>query len=203
VYTHDSIGLGEDGPTHQPIEHLASLRYIPGNDVWRPCDAVESAVCWKKAIERYNGPSCLIFSRQNLPHQPRNAQQVADIERGGYVLRDSVGAPEIILIATGSEVGLAMQAAEQLGDKVRVVSMPSTDVFDRQDAQYRESVLPKACRKRVAIEAGVTGFWRQYVGLDGAVIGIDSYGASAPIEKLLPHFGFTVENVVAVAQSLT
>ncbi|HKN79692.1 MAG TPA: transketolase C-terminal domain-containing protein, partial [Lysobacter sp.] len=202
VYTHDSIGLGEDGPTHQPIEHLASLRYIPGNDVWRPCDAVESAVCWKKAIERYNGPSCLVFSRQNLPHQPRTAQQVADIERGGYVLRDSVGVPEIILIATGSEVGLAMQAAEQLGDKARVVSMPSTDVFERQDAQYRESVLPRACRKRIAIEAGVTGFWRQYVGLDGAVVGIDSYGASAPIEQLLPHFGFTVEKVVEAAQSL-
>ncbi|HKN78024.1 MAG TPA: transketolase C-terminal domain-containing protein, partial [Lysobacter sp.] len=202
VYTHDSIGLGEDGPTHQPIEHLASLRYIPGNDVWRPCDAVESAVCWKKAIERYNGPSCLVFSRQNLPHQPRTAQQVADIERGGYVLRDSVGAPEIILIATGSEVGLAMQAAEQLGDKARVVSMPSTDVFERQDAQYRESVLPKACRKRIAIEAGVTGFWRQYVGLDGAVVGIDSYGASAPIEQLLPYFGFTVEKVLEAAQSL-
>ncbi|GAB3381392.1 transketolase [Lysobacter fragariae] len=202
VYTHDSIGLGEDGPTHQPIEHLASLRYIPGNDVWRPCDAVESAVCWKKAIERHDGPSCLIFSRQNLPHQTRSAQQVADIERGGYVLKDSVGAPEIILIATGSEVGLAMQAAAQLGDKVRVVSMPSTDVFDRQDAQYRESVLPKACRKRIAIEAGVTGFWRAYVGLDGAVIGIDSYGASAPIEQLLPHFGFTVDKVVEAARSI-
>src|SRR5688500_14132208 len=202
VYTHDSIGLGEDGPTHQPVEHLASLRYIPGNDVWRPCDAVESAVCWKKAIERYNGPSCLGFSRQNLPHQPRTAQQVADIERGGYVLKDSVGQPEIILMATGSEVGLAMQAAAQLGDKVRVVSMPSTDVFDRQDDQYRESVLPKACRRRVAIEAGVTDFWRKYVGLDGAVIGIDRFGASAPIEQLLPHFGFTVENVVASAKAL-
>jgi transketolase len=202
VMTHDSIGLGEDGPTHQPVEHLASLRYIPGNDVWRPCDAVESAVCWKKAIERHNGPSCLVFSRQNLPHQPRDAQQVANIERGGYVLKDSAGAPESILIATGSEVGLARQAAEQLGDKVRVVSMPSTDVFERQDAQYRESVLPRACRKRVAIEAGVTGFWRQYVGLDGAVVGIDSYGASAPIEQLLPHFGFTVEKVVAAARSL-
>ncbi|QSX78631.1 transketolase [Agrilutibacter solisilvae] len=202
VYTHDSIGLGEDGPTHQPIEHLASLRYIPGNDVWRPCDAVESAVCWKKAIERYNGPSCLIFSRQNLPHQARDAQQVADIERGGYVLKDAVGAPEVILIATGSEVGLAMQAAEQLGEKVRVVSMPSTDVFDRQDADYRESVLPRGVRRRVAIEAGVTGFWHKYVGLDGAVIGIDSYGASAPAEKLFPHFGFTVEKVVEAARGL-
>ncbi len=202
VYTHDSIGLGEDGPTHQPIEHLASLRYIPHNDVWRPCDAVESAVSWRRAIERRDGPSCLVFSRQNLAHQPRNEAQVADIARGGYVLQDSAGAPGLILIATGSEVGIAMQAAAQLGDNVRVVSMPSTDVFDRQDAAYRESVLPDACRKRVAIEAGVTDFWRKYVGLDGAVVGIDTFGASAPIEALLPHFGFTVEHVVAVAQSL-
>ena len=202
VYTHDSIGLGEDGPTHQPIEHLASLRYIPENDVWRPCDAVESAVSWKAAIDRADGPSCLIFSRQNLPHQPRNDAQVAAIARGGYVLKDSAGTPDIILIATGSEVGLAMQAAEQLGDKVRVVSMPSTDVFDRQDAAYREAVLPKACRKRVAIEAGVSDFWRKYVGLDGAVIGIDTFGASAPADKLFPHFGFSVEAVVAAANAL-
>ena len=202
VYTHDSIGLGEDGPTHQPIEHMASLRYIPHNDVWRPCDAVESAACWKAAILRNDGPSCLIFSRQNLAHQQRSAQQVADIERGGYVLKDSVGAPEVILIATGSEVGLAMDAAKQLGDKVRVVSMPSTTVFDRQDPSYRESVLPKACRKRVAIEAGVTDFWRKYVGLDGAVIGIDEFGASAPAEQLFPYFGFTVEKVVEAARSL-
>ena len=202
VYTHDSIGLGEDGPTHQPIEHLASLRYIPNNDVWRPCDAVESAVSWKAAIQRVDGPSCLVFSRQNLAHQPRSAQQVADIARGGYVLKDSVGAPEIILIATGSEVGLATQAAEQLGDKVRVVSMPSTDVFDRQDAAYREAVLPRACRKRVAIEAGVSDFWRKYVGLDGAVIGIDEFGASAPAEKLFEKYGFTVEKVVEAAKAL-
>ena len=202
VYTHDSIGLGEDGPTHQPIEHLASLRYIPDNDVWRPCDAVESAVAWRAAIERADGPSCLVFSRQNLPHQPRSDAQLAAIARGGYVLKDSVGAPEVILVATGSEVGLAMQAAAQLGDGVRVVSMPSTDVFDRQDAAYREAVLPKACRKRVAIEAGVSDFWRKYVGLDGAVVGIDSFGASAPIEALLPHFGFTVDRVVAAAQAL-
>ena len=202
VWTHDSIGLGEDGPTHQPIEHLASLRYIPDNDVWRPCDAVESAVSWKAAIERADGPSCLVFSRQNLPHQPRDAAQVAAIARGGYVLKDSAGTPELILIATGSEVDLAMRAAAQLGDKVRVVSMPSTDVFDRQDAAYRESVLPKAVRKRVAIEAGVTDFWRKYVGLDGAVVGIDSFGASAPIEALMPHFGFTVDKVVAAAKSL-
>ena len=202
VYTHDSIGLGEDGPTHQPIEHIASLRYIPHNDVWRPCDAVESAVSWKAAIERADGPSCLVFSRQNLPHQSRSAAQIAEIARGGYVLKDSVGVPELILIATGSEVGLAMQAAEQLGDGVRVVSMPSTDVFDRQDAAYRESVLPKAVRKRIAIEAGVSDFWRKYVGLDGAVIGIDTFGASAPIEALMPHFGFTVDKVVAAAKSL-
>ena len=202
VYTHDSIGLGEDGPTHQPIEHLSSLRYIPANDVWRPCDAVESAVAWRAAIERRDGPSCLVFSRQNLPHQARDAQQVADIARGGYILRDSVGAPTLILIATGSEVGLAMQAAERLGDGVRVVSMPSTTVFDRQDAAYRASVLPLACRRRVAVEAGVRDFWRKYVGLDGAVIGIDTYGASAPAEQLYAHFGITVDAIVEAARSL-
>jgi transketolase len=202
VYTHDSIGLGEDGPTHQPVEHLASLRYIPHNDVWRPCDAVESAVAWRTAIERADGPSCLVFSRQNLPHQLRSDPQVADIRRGGYVLKDSVGVPEFILIATGSEVGLAMQAAAQLGDGARVVSMPSTDVFDRQDVAYRDAVLPKACRKRIAIEAGVRDFWRKYVGLDGAVIGIDTYGASAPAERLYPHFGITVDAAVAAARSL-
>jgi len=206
VYTHDSIGLGEDGPTHQPVEHLASLRYIPNNDVWRPCDAVESAVSWRAAIERKDGPSCLVFSRQNLQHQPRDAAQVADIARGGYVLADAEGgAPDVILVATGSEVGLATQAKATLeaeGIKVRVVSMPSADVFDRQPADYRESVLPNAVRKRVAIEAGVTGFWRQYVGLDGAVIGIDTFGASAPAEVLYPHFGITVEKVVEAAKSL-
>ena len=202
VYTHDSIGLGEDGPTHQPIEHLASLRAIPGNDVWRPCDAVESAVCWKAGIERADGPGCLVFSRQNLPHQARDVAQVADIARGGYVLKDCEGEPELILIATGSEVGLAMDAAAQLGDKVRVVSMPSTDVFDRQDAAYRESVLPNACRKRVAIEAGVSDFWRKYVGLDGAVVGIDRFGASAPADKLFPHFGFTLDKVVEAVRAL-
>jgi transketolase len=202
VYTHDSIGLGEDGPTHQPIEHLATLRYIPGNDVWRPCDAVESAVAWRAAIEQHDGPSCLVFTRQNLAHQARDEAQVAAIRRGGYILRDSKGAPQTILIATGSEVELAMKAADQLGDGVRVVSMPSTDVFDRQDAAYRESVLPNACRRRVAIEAGVTDFWRKYVGLDGAVIGIDRFGASAPAEALFPHFGFTVENVVKAAKAL-
>ena len=202
VYTHDSIGLGEDGPTHQPIEHLASLRYIPNNDVWRPCDAVESAVSWQAGIERKDGPSCLIFSRQNLPHQPRTSQQLSDIARGGYVLKDSNGTPEIILIATGSEVGLAMDAAAQLGDKVRVVSMPSTDVFDRQDEDYRESVLPKNVRKRLAIEAGTADFWAKYVGLDGATIGMTRYGASAPADQLFDAFGFTVDKVVEAANKL-
>lgn len=205
VYTHDSIGLGEDGPTHQPVEHLASLRYIPNNDVWRPCDAVESAVSWKAAITRQDGPSCLVFSRQNLPHQPRNAEQIAQIERGGYVLADADGTPDVILIATGSEVSLATEAKAQLdaaGLKTRVVSMPSTDVFLRQDAAYRESVLPNAVRKRVAVEAGVTGFWRQFVGLDGAVIGIDTFGASAPADQLYKHFGITTAHVVEAAKSL-
>ncbi|AZR23868.1 transketolase [Xanthomonas vasicola] len=206
VYTHDSIGLGEDGPTHQPVEHLASLRYIPNNDVWRPGDAVESAVGWKAAITRKDGPSCLIFSRQNLQHQPRSAEQIKLIERGGYVLADAEGGtPDVILIATGSEVGLAVEAKQTLdaaGLKTRVVSMPSTDVFDRQDAAYRESVLPNAVRKRVAVEAGVTGFWRKYVGLDGDVVGIDTFGASAPADRLYAYFKITAEHVVAAAKAL-
>ncbi|MDG2527074.1 transketolase [Stenotrophomonas sp. HITSZ_GD] len=206
VYTHDSIGLGEDGPTHQPVEHLAALRYIPNNDVWRPCDAVESAVSWKAAITRNDGPSCLVFSRQNLQHQPRSDEQVKQIERGGYVLADAEGGtPDVILIGTGSEVGLAVEAKQQLdaaGLKTRVVSMPSTDVFDRQSSEYRESVLPNAVRKRVAVEAGVTGFWRKYVGLDGDVVGIDTFGASAPAEVLYKHFAITVDHVVAAAKAL-
>ena len=205
VYTHDSIGLGEDGPTHQPVEHLASLRYIPNNDVWRPCDAVESAVAWKQAIVRQDGPSCLVFSRQNLPHQPRTDAQVSEIARGGYVLADADGTPDVILIATGSEVGLATQAKATLdaqGIKTRVVSMPSTDVFDRQDAAYREAVLPKAVRKRVAVEAATRDFWRTYVGLDGDVIGMTTFGASAPADALYKHFGITVEAVVEAAKSL-
>ncbi len=204
VFTHDSIGLGEDGPTHQPVEHVSSLRYIPNNDVWRPCDAAESAVSWKAAIVRKDGPSCLIFSRQNLAPQPRTAEQVQQIERGGYVLADAAGTPDVILIGTGSEVGLAVAAKAELdaaGIKTRVVSMPCTDVFDRQDAAYRESVLPNAVRKRVAVEAGVTGFWRQYVGLDGAVVGLDTFGASAPADKLYKHFGITTEAVVAAAKA--
>jgi len=206
VFTHDSIGLGEDGPTHQPVEHLASLRYIPNNDVWRPCDAVESAVAWKQAILRKEGPSVLVFSRQNLPHQPRSAEQVKLIERGGYILAEAEGGqPEVILLATGSEVALAVEAKAQLdaaGIRTRVVSMPSTDVFDRQDAAYRESVLPKAVRKRVAVEAGVTDFWRKYVGLDGAVIGLDRFGASAPAGELYKYFGITTEAVVEAARAL-
>jgi len=206
VYTHDSIGLGEDGPTHQPIEHLASLRYIPHNDVWRPCDAVESAVAWKAAIERKDGPSCLVFSRQSLAHQQRNDAQLALIGLGGYVLSEPAdGKFDLILIATGSEVDLAVQAKAALekdGIGVRVVSMPCTSQFDRQPSAYRDGVLPGSCRKRVAIEAGVTDFWRKYVGLDGLVIGIDRFGASAPAEALFKYFGFTVDAVVAAAKRL-
>jgi transketolase len=204
VYTHDSIGLGEDGPTHQPVEQTATLRMVPNMSLWRPCDAVESAVAWKKAVERADGPTCLIFSRQNLPHQARSAEQIEAIGRGGYVLRDCDGTPDAVLIATGSEVGLAMDAAEQLageGKKVRVVSMPSTDVFDAQDAAYRDSVLPKGVA-RVAIEAGVTDYWRKYVGLEGAVVGIDRFGESAPAGQLFKEFGFTVDNVVKTVKGV-
>lgn len=200
VYTHDSIGLGEDGPTHQPVEHLASLRYIPNNPVWRPCDAVESAVSWKAAIERVDGPSCLVFSRQTLVHQSRTDEQVQQIARGGYVLSDPDSTKfDVILIATGSEVEVAMQAMRILADKgvaARVVSMPCTQVFDAQPIEYREGVLPDWCRKRIAIEAGITDFWRKYVGLDGEVVGLDRFGASAPAEKLYAYFGITAEAVV-------
>ena len=206
VYTHDSIGLGEDGPTHQPVEHMASLRYIPNNNVWRPCDAVESAVSWKHAIERSNGPSCLVFSRQTLVHQPRSNDQVSDIARGGYVLSDPPSAKfDVILIATGSEVELAMQAMRILADQgvaARVVSMPCTSVFDAQPVEYREGVLPSWCRRRVAVEAGVRDFWRKYVGLDGDVVGLDTFGASAPAEQLYPYFGITAEAVVDRTKSL-
>ena len=200
VYTHDSIGLGEDGPTHQPVEHLASLRYIPNNRVWRPCDAVESAVAWKVAIERRDGPSCLVFSRQTLKHQQRNAQQLADIARGAYVLSDPADTKfKAILVATGSEVELAMEAMRTLaqqGVPVRVVSMPCNETFDAQPLEYREGVLPGWCRARVAVEAGIADFWRKYVGLDGEVIGMTTFGASAPAEQLFEYFGFTVANVV-------
>jgi transketolase len=198
VFTHDSIGLGEDGPTHQSVEHVSSLRLIPQLDNWRPCDTVESAVAWQQAIERKDGPSTLIFSRQNLPFQSRSAAQIADIKRGGYILRDAADA-KAILIATGSEIELATKAADALaaeGIAVRIVSMPCTDVFDRQDAAYKASVLQRGL-PRVAIEAGVTSFWYKYVGLEGAVVGIDTFGESAPAGELFKHFGFTTENVVA------
>ncbi|MCL7422488.1 MAG: transketolase [Methylobacter sp.] len=199
VYTHDSIGLGEDGPTHQPIEQTATLRLIPNMNVWRPCDAVETAVSWRSAIERKDGPSVLVFSRQNLPHVPRSQDQITAISRGGYILKDSDGQPEAIIIATGSEVELALKAAEELaanGRKIRVVSMPSTNIFDAQDVAYRESVLPSAVTKRVAVEAGVTDVWWKYVGSNGKIVGLDRFGESAPAGVLFKEFGFTVENVV-------
>nr|WP_317402779.1 transketolase [Plesiomonas shigelloides] len=205
VYTHDSIGLGEDGPTHQPVEQIASLRLTPNMSTWRPCDQVESAVAWKYAIERQDGPSSLIFSRQNLTQMERSSEQLANIARGGYVLKDCAGTPELIFIATGSEVELAMQAAEQLtaeGRQVRVVSMPATDVFDKQDAAYRESVLPAAVTARVAVEAGIADFWYKYVGFGGRIVGMTTFGESAPAELLFKEFGFTVENVVAKAKEI-
>ena len=200
VFTHDSIGLGEDGPTHQPIEQLASLRGTPNLDCWRPADAVESAVAWKYAIERADGPSALVFSRQNLPHQQRSEQQIADIARGGYVLKDCAGEPELILIATGSEVGLAVQAFDALsaqGRQVRVVSMPSTSVFDQQDAAWKQAVLPLQVGARIAIEAAHADFWYKYVGLEGRIIGMTSFGESAPAGQLFEEFGFPLDNVLA------
>ena len=205
VYTHDSIGLGEDGPTHQPVEQLASLRVTPHMSTWRPCDQVESAVAWQYGIERNDGPTTLVFSRQNLTQQPRTAEQLANVYRGGYVLKDCAGTPDVILIATGSEVGITVEAADKLtaaGRKVRVVSMPSTDAFDKQDAAYRESVLPAAVTARVAVEAGIADYWYKYVGLNGAIVGMTTFGESAPAEQLFAEFGFTVDNVVAKAQAL-
>ncbi|HEY3699634.1 MAG TPA: transketolase [Spongiibacteraceae bacterium] len=205
VYTHDSIGLGEDGPTHQPIEQLTALRCTPNLHTWRPCDVAESAVAWKAAIERKDGPTALIFTRQNLPHQQRDDAQLANTERGAYVLQDCAGHPEAILIATGSEVSLAMQAAEQLalnGRHVRVVSMPCTTLFDQQDAGYREMVLPSDVFARVAIEAAHKDFWYKYVGLDGAIIGMESFGESAPGPQLMEYFGFTVDAVVEAVNEL-
>ncbi|WP_100912677.1 transketolase [Pseudoalteromonas spongiae] len=204
VYTHDSIGLGEDGPTHQPVEQLASMRLTPNLVNWRPCDQVESAIAWQDAIERKDGPTSLVFTRQGLQQQARTAEQLANVRKGGYVLSCD-GAPEIILIATGSEVELSMQAAAELraqGKKVRVVSMPSTDLFDAQDAAYKESVLPSAVTKRVAVEAGIEDYWYKYVGLNGAVVGMTTFGESAPANELFEHFGFTVENIVAKANQL-
>ncbi|MCE7535656.1 transketolase [Aliivibrio fischeri] len=205
VYTHDSIGLGEDGPTHQPVEQIASLRLTPNMSTWRPCDQVESAVAWKLAIERKDGPSALIFSRQNLAQQERDAEQLANIAKGGYILKDCEGQPELILIATGSEVELAVEAAAQLtaeGKAVRVISMPSTDAFDKQDEAYREAVLPSAVTKRIAIEAGIADFWYKYVGFGGKIIGMTTFGESAPADELFKMFGFTTENVVNTAKEL-
>jgi transketolase len=205
VYTHDSIGLGEDGPTHQPVEQTATLRMIPNMSVWRPCDAVESAVAWRAAIEKADGPTSLIFSRQGLEHQVRTPEQIANVARGGYILKDSSGSPDAIIIATGSEVGLAMQAAEQLTEKgknIRVVSMPSVDAFEAQDAAYKESVLPSGVTSRVVVEAGVTDGWYKYVGLTGKVVGMTTFGESAPAGELFKHFGFTAENVAKAVEEV-
>lgn len=205
VYTHDSIGLGEDGPTHQAVEQLASLRLTPNFSTWRPCDQVEAAVGWKLAVERRSGPTALILSRQNLAQIERTPEQVKNIARGGYILKDSGGKPDLILIATGSEIEIAVQAAEKLtaeGYAVRVVSLPSTDIFDAQDEAYRESVLPSGVSARVAVEAGIAGYWYKYVGLKGGIIGMTGYGESAPADKLFPYFGFTVGNVVEKALSV-
>ncbi|WP_267372631.1 MULTISPECIES: transketolase [unclassified Pantoea] len=205
VYTHDSIGLGEDGPTHQPVEQIASLRLTPNMSVWRPCDQVETAVAWKAAIERHHGPTALILSRQNLLQPERTPEQIENIKRGGYVLKDCDGTPEVILIATGSEIEITLGAADKLtsgGHKVRVVSLPSTDLFDAQDAAYRESVLPVGVKARVAVEAGIADYWFKYVGLEGAIVGMTTFGESAPAGKLFPEFGFTVENIVSHAEAL-
>jgi len=204
VYTHDSIGLGEDGPTHQPIEHLTSLRAMPNLSLWRPCDAAETAVAWAAAIER-NGPTALALTRQALPQQARTPEQQASIRRGGYILIECNGTPECIVIATGSEVGIAAQAVAALnsaGRRVRLVSMPSTEVFDAQDQAYRQGVLPPAVRRRLAVEAGATLGWWRYVGAEGRVLGIDRFGASGQAADLFPHFGFTADNVGRLVQEL-
>jgi transketolase len=203
VYTHDSIGLGEDGPTHQPVEQISILRLTPRMSTWRPADAVESAVAWKLAIERTGGPTSLIFSRQGLPHLERTEEQLRAIAKGAYVLRDCEGEPEAVIIGTGSEVALAIDACNELtakGRKVRVVSMPSMDAFDAQDAAYKESVLPAAVKARVAVEAGVTALWSKYVGLEGKVVGVDTFGESAPAEDVYKEFGVTAESVVKAVE---
>jgi transketolase len=205
VYTHDSIGLGEDGPTHQAVEHVPSLRLIPGMQLWRPCDGVETAVSWKAAIEHRDGPSCLVFSRQGLKHQPREPEQIEAIARGGYILRDCEGTPDVIIIATGSEVELAMAACESEvleNENIRVVSMPCTAVFDRQSLDYRDSVLPPTVSARIVVEAAATDGWYKYIGMDGTVIGIDTFGESAPAKELFAYFGFTVDKVVDAVNDL-
>jgi transketolase len=206
IFTHDSIGLGEDGPTHQAVEQAATLRLIPNMTVWRPCDAVESAVAWEMAIEKATGPSSLLFSRQKLAHMPRSAEQIENIKKGAYVLLDCEGEPEVIIIATGSEVELTMDTATKLnaaGEKIRVVSMPATALFDAQDQSYRDSVLPPACRQRISVEAGVTDYWRKYVGLDGKVLGVDSFGESAPANDVFEHFDLTAEKLETMIKDLT
>ena len=205
VYTHDSIGQGEDGPTHQPIEQLANLRSTPNMSVWRPCDNVESAVAWKSSLENHSGPTALVFSRQNLAHQGRSAEQLSNIARGGYILKDCSGEPAVIIIATGSEVEISRQAVEALNEQgvaARLVSMPSVDHFEKQDAQYQESVLPRSVRARLAVEAAGVDYWRKFVGLDGDVVGMKSFGESAPGPVLMEHFGFSAENVTAKAKDL-
>ena len=206
IFTHDSIGLGEDGPTHQAVEQASTLRLIPNMTVWRPCDAVESAVAWQMAIEKFTGPSSLLFSRQKLAHISRSAEQIENIRKGAYILLDCEGKPEVIIIATGSEVELTMITANKLnatGQKIRVVSMPATDLFDTQDQSYRDSVLPPACRQRISVEAGVTDYWRKYIGLDGKVLGVDNFGESAPANDVFEHFGLTAEKLEAMIQDLT
>jgi transketolase len=205
VFSHDSIGLGEDGPTHQPVEHLAALRYIPNLSVWRPCDAVETAVAWRESLERRDGPTAVVTSRQNLTHQSRTKEQLALIRRGGYILLEPEREVEAIVMATGSEVGIAVEAAQALNEQgrgIRVVSMPSTDVFDAQDPQYRESVLPSALTTRLAVEAGTSDYWRRYVGLQGDVLGLDEFGHSAPAKQVFEHFGFNAENVTERLKAL-
>ena len=205
VFTHDSIGLGEDGPTHQPVEQTATLRYIPNMDVWRPCDTVESTVAWARSIERKDGPSTLIFSRQNLPFQKRDAATIKLIDKGGYILSEAAdNKPQAIIIATGSEIGLAISAQKVLaetGIQVRVVSMPCTNLFDRQDPTYKNSILLKGV-KRVAVEAGIADYWRKYVGLEGGVVGMTTFGESAPASDLFKHFGLTVENIIKTVKDI-
>jgi transketolase len=198
VFTHDSIGLGEDGPTHQAVEQAATLRLMPNMSLWRPCDAVETAVAWQAAIERRDGPSSLLFSRQSLAHMPRNESQLQKIQRGGYILIDGTDNPDAIIIATGSEVEIAINVATQLNNEnrnIRVVSMPCTFVFDQQNESYKESVLPNSCRKRLAVEAGVTDYWRKYIGLDGIALGVDTFGESAPGKVVFEFFGLTEKNM--------
>jgi transketolase len=205
IYTHDSIGLGEDGPTHQAVEQTATLRLMPNMSLWRPCDAVESTIAWKTAIERRDGPTSLLFSRQNLAHMQRDESQLSNIQRGGYVLLDAGNNPDAIIIATGSEVEMAMNVATQLnsnGHKVRVVSMPCTDIYDQQDDDYKESVLPNACRNRISVEAGITEYWRKYIGLDGKALGVDTFGESAPAKEVYKHFGLTEEKLTETVREL-